>query len=422
MAEIILTIVVEVVKCLAPPAYREISYLRESKYTTNLQNLKAEVDNLKSERDSLLRQVDEAERNGEEIEENVRSWLEAANKVIEEADKFTEDEAAANKRCFKELCPNLKTHRRLSKEAERQKEAVVKVLDARRFDRISYRTAPEDIRLIPNKDYEAFESRASILNEIMDALKNPNVNMLLIYGMGGIGKTTLAKKVARKAESDKLFDQVVLSEVSESRDVRKIQGEIADKLGLKFDVESESGRARILYDRLKKEERILVILDNIWENLDLLDVGIPHGDDHKGCKVLFTARSEEVLSGEMESRKNFPVGFLKEEEAWSLFKKMAGDYVEGSELEEVARNVVEECAGLPVSIVTVARALRNKGIREWKDALEQLRRPSSSNFKDVQPAAFKAIELSYNKLGRDDLKNIFLLIGYTAIASIDDLL
>ncbi|GAY67509.1 hypothetical protein CUMW_257070, partial [Citrus unshiu] len=422
MAEIILTIVVEVVKCLAPPAYRRICYLRKSKYTSNLQNLKTVVDNLKSEKESLLRQVDEAERNGEEIEKNVRSWLEGANKVIEEADKFTKDEATANKRCFKGLCPNLKTRRRLSKEAVRLKDAIVEVREARRFDRISYSTIPEDTLLMSNKDYEAFESRASILNEIIDALKNPDVISLVIYGMGGIGKTTLAKEVARKVKGDELFDQVVFSEVSESRDVRKIQGEIADKLGLKFDKESESGRARELYDRLKKEKRILVILDNIWEILDLLAVGIPHGDEHKGCKVLFTARSEEVLSGEMDCRTNFSIGVLNKEEAWNLFKKMAGDYVEGSELEEVARNVAEKCAGLPVSIVTVARALRNKGIRELKDALEQLRRPSSSHFKHVQPAAFKAIELSYNKLGWDDLKNIFLLIGYTAIASIDELL
>lgn len=69
-----------------------------------------------------------------------------------------------------------------------------------------------------------------------------------------------------------------------------------------------------------------MILDNIWENLDLLAVGIPHGNDHKGCKILLTARSEDTLSRKMDSKQNFSVGILKEEEAWSLFKKMAGDY------------------------------------------------------------------------------------------------
>ncbi|GAY62726.1 hypothetical protein CUMW_220130 [Citrus unshiu] len=423
MAEIILTVVVEVVKCLAPPVYRQISYLRESKYTSNLQNLKTEVEKLKSERVRTEHQVDEAKRKGEEIEENVKNWLAGGNNVIEEANKFTEDEAAANKRCFKGLCPNLKTRRRLSKEAVRLKEAIVKVRDARRFDRISYSIIAEDTLLMSNKDYEAFESRTSILNEIIDALKNPDVNMLGIYGMGGIGKTTLAKEVARKAESDKLFDQVVFSEVSESQDVRKIQGEIADKLGLKFDEESESGRARRLYDRLKKEKRILVILDNIWGNLDLKAAGIPHGDDHRGCKVLLTARSLDTLSRKMDSQKNFSVSFLKEEEAWRLFKKMAGDYVEGNELKEVARDVAKECAGLPVSIATVARALRNKSIREWRDALEKLGRPSlTTNFISIQSNAYQAIKLSYDNLQGEDLKKTFLLIGYTAIESIDELL
>ena len=423
MAEIIVTIVVEVIKCLAPPAYRQISYLRESKYASNLHILRTEVENLKSERVSTQHKVDEAERKGEEIEENVKNWLARSNNVIEEADKFTNDEATANKHCFKGLCPNLKTRRRLIKEAVRLRDAIVEVREAGRFDSISYSTIPEDTLLMSNKDYEAFESRTSILNKIIDALKNPDVNMLGIYGMGGIGKTTLAKEVATRAENDKLFDQVVFSEVSESQDVRKIQGEIADKLGLKFAEESESGRARRLYDRLKKEKRILVILDNIWENLDLKAVGIPHGDYHKGCKVLLTARSIDTLSKKMDSQQNFLIGALGEEEAWSLFKKMAGDYVEGSELKWVARDVAKECAGLPVSIVTVARALRdNNSLFYWRDALEQLRRPSSTNFMNIQPAAYKAIKLSYDKLAGEELKNTFLLIGYTAIASIDDLL
>ncbi|GAY62722.1 hypothetical protein CUMW_220090 [Citrus unshiu] len=424
MAEFILTIVVEVVKCLVPPAYRQISYLRESKYTTNLQNLKTEVEKLKSERVRTEHQVDEAKRKGEEIEENVENWLAMANNIIVEADKFTDDEAIANKRCFKGLCPNLKNRRRLSKEAERQKEAVVEVRDARRFDRISYCTAPQDIRLSSSKGYEAFESRMPTLRNILSALEDPDVNMLGIYGMGGIGKTMLAQEVARRVDSDKLFDQVVFVEVSQNQDIRKIQGEIADKLDLKLGQESESGRADRLCEGIKKVKKILIVLDNIWTGLHLWAVGIPHGDGHKGCKILLTARSEDVLSREMDSPNNFPVEFLKEEEAWSLFnKKMAGDSVEGNELKEVARDVAKKCAGLPVSIVTVARALRNKSVREWRDALEKLGRPSlTTNFISIQSNAYQAIKLSYDNLQGEDLKKTFLLIGYTAIESIDELL
>ncbi|XP_024039535.1 disease resistance protein At4g27190 [Citrus clementina] len=376
MAEIILTIVVEVVKCVAPPAYRRICYLRKSKYTSNLQNLKTEVDNLKSERVRTEHQVDEAKRKGEEIEENVGNWLGRANNVIEASPAIT--------------------------------------LSLMKCKSISICLVLEWIT--------GLRANSVALRNILSELEDPDVDMLGIYGMGGIGKTMLAEEIARKVKSDKLFDQVVFVEVSQNQDIRKIQGEIADKLGLKFHEESESGRANSLFKRIKAEKKILVILDNIWENLDLRVVGIPHGDGHKGCKVLLTARSLDVLSGKMDSRPNFSIGVLNEEEAWNLFKKMAGDYIEGSEFQSVARDVAKECAGLPVSVVTIARALRNKRLFEWKDALEQLRRPYATNFKDIQPTAYKAIELSYNKLAGEELKNIFLLIGYTAISSIDALL
>ncbi|KDO41449.1 hypothetical protein CISIN_1g040933mg, partial [Citrus sinensis] len=101
---------------------------------------------------------------------------------------------------------------------------------------------------------------------------------------------------------------------------------------------------------------------------------------------------------------------------------MAGDYVEGSELKCVARDVAKECVGLPVSIVAVARALRSASIFKWKDALKQLRRPSSTNFKHIQPEAYKATALSYDKLEGEELKNLFLLIGYAYVESIDELL
>lgn len=125
--------------------------MRENKYTSCFQNLKTEVENLKSERASTQHKVDEAKTTGEEIEGNVDNWLARANNVIEETDKFTNDEATANKHCFKGLCPNLKTRRRLSKEAERLKEAVVKVREAGRFDSISYGIIPEDSLLCLTK-------------------------------------------------------------------------------------------------------------------------------------------------------------------------------------------------------------------------------------------------------------------------------
>ncbi|KAH9686710.1 AAA domain-containing protein [Citrus sinensis] len=306
MVESIVTVLLEVVKCFAPPTERQLGYLRN--YKANFENLKAEIDKLKDESKSIQHRVSEAERKGEKIEEKVENWLVSANNTIEQAAKFIED-------------------------GETTKEA-------RRFDdRIFYRTIAEEVWLKSNKGYEAIKSRLSTLKSIQDALTDVNVSIVGVYSMGGIGKTTLVKEFARQASEEKLFDQVVFSEVSQTPDIKKIQGEIAEKLGLELSEEAESGRASRLYERLKKEKMVLVILDNIWKYLDLETVGIPFGDDHRetvgipfgddhrGCKLLLTARDRNVLLS-MGSENNFLIGILNEQEAWRLFKMMAGNYVD----------------------------------------------------------------------------------------------
>lgn len=73
------------------------------------------------------------------------------------------------------------------------------------------------------KSYEVFESRKSTLNDVLNALNNPNVNMIGVYGMAGVGKTMLVKEVARLAKKGKLFDEVVFAEVLQISDIKKIQ-------------------------------------------------------------------------------------------------------------------------------------------------------------------------------------------------------
>ena len=85
------------------------------------------------------------------------------------------------------------------------------------------------------------------------------------------------------------------SEVSQNPNIKMIQRDITEKLDLVFCEEVESRRANRLYERLKGEKKILIVLDNIWKHVDLESVGIPFGDEHKGCKVLLTARHRNVL-------------------------------------------------------------------------------------------------------------------------------
>ncbi|KAH9727248.1 putative disease resistance protein [Citrus sinensis] len=378
-------------------------------YKSNFDDLKKKTEKLKLTLEDLHLWVDAAKENGEEIEQSVEKWLISANTTVVEAGKLIEDEEKEKKKCLKGLCPNLMNRYQLSKKAAWEVKAIAGLLEEGKFDEVSFCTKPEGILLMCSEGYEAFESRKSILNDALDALSNPNVNVIGLCGLGGIGKTTLAKIVFYQAKKLKLCDEVVFVEVSQTPDVKRIQGDIADQLGLYICEGSESERAMVLCGLLKKGKKILV-LDNIWTSLDLDKVGIPLRVDHKGCKIVLTSRSQDVLANEMHCQNNYCVSILNKEEAWSLFTKRVGDCVEDCEMQSIGIQIAEECGGLPLAIVTVARALRNKSLAEWKDALQELRY-SVRSFKGLDAVVHSSIELSYNYLIDQEAMSTFLLCG-----------
>ncbi|KAI7997110.1 Disease resistance protein [Camellia lanceoleosa] len=207
------------------------------------------------------------------------------------------------------------------------------------------------------------------MNGVMEALTDDSIYVIGICGMGGVGKTTMVKEVAKKAEEKKMFDKIMMS---------------------------RGTRIKIL-----TAGRILVILDDVWKRLGLNDIGIPCGDHYKGCKIVMTSRSEDVCIG-MDRDKNFKVGVLSEKEAWNLFKEMAGisngSTSHPTDLQLTQMAVVKECGGLLIAIVTVWRALRCKRKPSWDSALEQMRKSMVKNITEVGEKVFKPPKLSYNYL------------------------
>ncbi|XP_061989776.1 uncharacterized protein LOC133708323 [Rosa rugosa] len=249
-----------------------------------------------------------------------------------------------------------------------------------------------------------FESRNSVLTEVMNALTDDQINPIVICGMPGIGKTTLVKEVGKKAKEGGLFDEVAMAVMTQNPDLSHIQHEIADFLGLKLIEQSLSGRAYKLLERLSGGKRVLVILDNVWTPVDLEALGIP-----LCCKILVSSRSQDIIFKKMTTKKNFSLGVLEESEAWCLFKETAGDSIESPELHSVAHQVLSECAGLPIAISTVGRALQHKSKPMWNDAVRQLRKACPKNIPGVIQEVYGKIKLSYKCLSSKEAKSCFLL-------------
>ncbi|RVW64550.1 Disease resistance protein [Vitis vinifera] len=243
-------------------------------------------------------------------------------------------------------------------------------------------------------------------------------------GHGRCGQSTLVKQVAQLAEDEKLFTAQVYIDVSWTRDseklqegIAKIQQKIADMLGLEFKGKDESTRAVELKQRLQKE-KILIILDDIWKLVCLEEVGIPSKDDQKGCKIVLASRNEDLLRKDMGARVCFPLQHLPKEEAWHLFKKTAGDSVEGDKLRPIAIEVVNECEGLPIAIVTIANALKDESVAVWENALDELRSAAPTNISGVDDKVYGCLKWSYNHLKGDEVKSLFLLCGWLSFGDI----
>ena len=127
----------------------------------------------------------------------------------------------------------------------------------------------------------------------------------------------------------------------------------------------------------------------------------------------------------MDVEKCFRIQQLTEEEAWSLFNKTTGGSLEKNlELHPIAMKIVEECEGLPIVIVTIAKALKGGRLAVWKNALEELRASTPTNIKGVSKNVYSCLEWSYKRLISVEVKSLFLLCGLLGDGdiSLDDLL
>jgi len=366
--------------------------------------------NLVSAKERLQKGVEAAERNAEEIYEDVKKWLEDANNEIEGA-KPLENEIGKNGKCFT-WCPNCMRQFKLSKALANQSETLRKLEEiSEKFKTVSHKAHPQPIEFLPSKEFTSSKSSEEAFEQIMDALKDDKVNMIGLCGMGGVGKTTLVKEVGTIAVESQLFPVVLMATVSQNPNVTDIQHLMADKLGLNIkEKNTNTGRADLLRQRLKQVEKMLIILDDVWKYIDLKEIGIPFGDDHRGCKILLTTRLQAICSS-MECQQTVLLRILSEDEAMVLFRINAGLRDGDSTLNRVAREVARECQGLPIALVTVGKALRDKSEVEWEEAFRRLK---NSQFLDMehieeQKTAYACLKLSYDYLMSMETKLCFLL-------------
>ncbi|KAI4332286.1 hypothetical protein L6164_017208 [Bauhinia variegata] len=247
MAEVGISIAAKVAEYLVQPIIRQGQYLFcANKFLKKLEDKKKE---LMSTQDIVLKQVEEAKSKTERIEDVVQKWLTEVQTLLEEVEKL-EQQVKANNSCFQGRSPTWRRYH-LCKEMMEKTKVMME------FDNKS--------------NFKTFAP-----------LQDDGVYRIALFGLGGSGKTTLVTEVGKKAKESNLFDRVVAVTVSQTPNVRNIQGQMADMLNFKLEEETEKGRAQRLYMRLKEEKRILIIVDDVWGEFNLKDIGIDFDICHSG--------------------------------------------------------------------------------------------------------------------------------------------
>ncbi|KAE8125643.1 hypothetical protein FH972_020423 [Carpinus fangiana] len=222
---------------------------------------------------------------------------------------------------------------------------------------------PRAVERIPRPTIQDQITPSKTLAEIMALLSDDGVQRIGTWGMGGVGKTTLVRSLNNKLKSFpsvQPFGIVIWVTISQNFDMKKVQKQIAERLNLASIVgESMERLINRLYEKLDKVENFLLILDDVFEKIDLNYLGVPRPEDHKGSKIILTTRFLDVCRHMMTNRQ-VKVAVLNDDESWQLLSKTAGHVASLEHISPFAKAIARECCGLPLALVTMGAAMREK--------------------------------------------------------------
>ncbi|CAA7400526.1 unnamed protein product [Spirodela intermedia] len=224
------------------------------------------------------------------------------------------------------------------------------------------------------------EEKDKILGHLLDGSKKKR-SMISIVGMGGLGKTTLAKRVFNEARAK--FGHSVWIDVSQQYSPESLLRDILRKLTVTGVKElEEMTRAQCeekLYETLEAEN-YLFVMDDVWDTevWKILSRHLP--DAQNGSRVLITSRSVDVARSADPSAPLLELRLLSEEESGELLSKKAFPNQENIEavcsepMRDVGKEIARNCGGLPLALVVLGGLLSTKdpSLGAWRRLAETL--------------------------------------------------
>uniref|UniRef100_A0A7N2LM41 Uncharacterized protein n=1 Tax=Quercus lobata TaxID=97700 RepID=A0A7N2LM41_QUELO len=279
-------------------------------------------------------------------------------------------------------------------------------------------------RYVEEDDVVGFVHGSSMLVKQLTEGKQ-ELDVSSIIGMGGLGKTTLAKKVYNNVSIKSHFNCRAWVYVSQDFKCKEMLIEIFRSamqtseskfhptlLGEQSDRKLEEYSEKELKDNLEsylRGKKYLIVMDDVWNEEVWDEVKTAFPDNVNGSRILITSREKEVASCARRGTLPYHLPFLNGEESWELLRKKVFRGEEcPPELVNLGKQIAESCDGLPLSIVVMGGLLANKDRRT--QTWEKYNRDPNRYLTDDKKKCKDILALSYTHLPRY-LKPCFLYFG-----------
>ncbi|CDP19480.1 unnamed protein product [Coffea canephora] len=252
-------------------------------------------------------------------------------------------------------------------------------------------------------------------SKIVKMLLSPSekvVSGLPIIGMGGLGKTTLAKSTYNNQQIDAHFNKKIWVCVSKKVPIvelfKLILLQVTEE---KVEVEDRNVIVGKIRNHLG-EKRYFLVLDDVWDDdQELWDdffTTLNGLNPTTGNWCLVTTRlgpvAHSVSRVLMMENEGYSLGRLPDDHCWSILKEKAvGGQEEPDVLKAIKERVIKRCDGLPLAASVIGGLLRLKRKEEWRSILENRLLSAGGDGDRVM----QILQLSFDNLPSPAIKKCF---------------